>query len=382
MNQHMKKNLLKSLFLGLSILFFSQFTFAQLSITPASGPNVCDGTAAISNPSSVIQSSITWYGMGAVIATNTYQIGNLCPGNYGVYYNQSNPAGGIDSMTATFIILGGVINPCANFNVSLTTTPCSTVSSNDGSISPNVTGGTAPYMYMWNQGSVTQNIINLIPGFNYCVNVTDMNGCQMMVCDSMTVSGANTGDTLIVNNANCGPASTGNFVQQYEDCNFDFNACTSASMTASMTIGVDTLLTIWTFVDSMGVSIGTYTIYYYIPNGMSNGCVNLQFMLYCPIKSGNVKTIVVNDMVQLSGLNELVKNPFTVLNPMGSELNVQFDEVTSGTIKLYNMTGQLVKSQVLDSVQHASIATTNLPAGTYFFQLEVGSTVYTQKVIK
>ncbi|MCX8487056.1 MAG: T9SS type A sorting domain-containing protein [Crocinitomicaceae bacterium] len=378
----MKKNLLKSLFLGLSILFFSQFTFAQLSITPASGPNVCDGTAAISNPSSVIQSSITWYGMGAVIATNTYQIGNLCPGNYGVYYNQSNPAGGIDSMTATFIILGGVINPCANFNVSLTTTPCSTVSSNDGSISPNVTGGTAPYMYMWNQGSVTQNIINLIPGFNYCVNVTDMNGCQMMVCDSMTVSGANTGDTLIVNNANCGPASTGNFVQQYEDCNFDFNACTSASMTASMTIGVDTLLTIWTFVDSMGVSIGTYTIYYYIPNGMSNGCVNLQFMLYCPIKSGNVKTIVVNDMVQLSGLNELVKNPFTVLNPMGSELNVQFDEVTSGTIKLYNMTGQLVKSQVLESVQQASIATTNLPAGTYFFQLEVGSTVYTQKVIK
>ena len=378
----MKKNLLKSLFLGLSLLFFSQFTFAQLSITPASGPNVCDGTAALSNPSSVIQSSITWYGMGAIIATNTYQIGNLCPGNYGVYYNQSNPAGGIDSMTATFIILGGGPNPCANFNVSLTTTPCSTVSSNDGSISPNVTGGTAPYMYMWNQGSVTQDIINLIPGFNYCVVVTDMNNCQMMVCDSMTVSGANTGDTLIVNNANCGPASTGNFVQQYEDCNFDFNACDSASMTASMTIGVDTLLTIWTFVDSMGVSIGTYTIYYYIPNGMSNGCVDLQFILYCPIKSSNIKTIVVNDMVQLSGVNEIVKNPFSVINPMGNELSVQFDEVTTGTMRLYNMTGQVVKTQSLSSVQQATIATSNLPTGTYFFQLEVGSTVYTQKVIK
>jgi hypothetical protein len=382
MNQHMKKNLLKSLFLGLSILFFSQFTFAQLSITPASGPNVCDGTAALSNPSSVIQSSITWYGMGAIIATNTYQIGNLCPGNYNVSYNQANPAGGIDSLNAFFIILGGGPNPCANFNVTLTTTPCSTVSSNDGSISPNVTGGTAPYMYQWNQGSVTQDITNLIPGYNYCVNVTDMNGCQMMVCDSMTVSGSNTGDTLIVNNANCGPASTGNFVQQYEDCNFDFNACTSASMTASMTIGVDTLLTIWTFVDSMGVSIGTYTIYYYIPNGMSNGCVDLQFMLYCPIKSSNIKTIVVNDVVQLSGVNEIVKNPFSVINPMGNELSVQFDEVTSGTMRLYNMNGQVVKTQSLSSVQQATIATSNVPAGTYFFQLEVGSTVYTQKVIK
>jgi hypothetical protein len=378
----MKKNLLKSLFLGLSILFFSQLTFAQLSITPASGPNVCDGTAALSNPSSVIQSSITWYGMGAVIATNTYQIGNLCPGNYGVYYNQSNPAGGIDSMTATFIILGGGPNPCANFNVTLTTTPCSTVSSNDGSISPNVTGGTAPYAYLWSQGSVTQNIINLIPGFTYCVNVVDANGCQMNVCDSMTVSGANTGDTLVVNNANCGPAAVGNFVQQYEDCNFYFNACTGASMTSSTMIGNDTLQTVWTFVDSMNFTMATYTVYYYIPNGMANGCVNLQFILYCPIKSSNIKTIVVNDMAQLSGVKEIVKNPFTVLNPMGNELNVQFDVVTSGTMKLINMNGQVVKTQTLSAVQQATIATTNVPAGTYFFQLEVGSTVYTQKVIK
>jgi hypothetical protein len=378
----MKKQLLNSLFLGLSLLFLSQFSFAQLNITPASGPNVCDGTAALSNPSSVIQSSITWYGNGAIIATNTYQIGNLCPGNYNVYYNQANPAGVIDSMNAFFIILGGTTNPCANFNVTLTTTPCSTVSSNDGSILTNVTGGTAPYFYNWSTGNTLPNLYNLIPGYTYCVNVTDANGCQMNVCDSMTISGSNTGDTLVVNNTNCGPAAVGNFVQLYEDCNFNFNACTSASMTSSMTIGVDTLLTIWTFVDSMGVSIGTYTIYYYIPNGMANGCVDLQFMLYCPIKSSNIKTIVVNDMVQLSGVNEIVKNPFSVINPIGNELSVQFDEITSGTMRLYNMNGQVVKTQSLSSVQQATIATANVPAGTYFFQLEVGSTVYTQKVIK
>jgi hypothetical protein len=147
-------------------------------------------------------------------------------------------------------------------------------------------------------------------------------------------------------------------------------------------IGVDTLQTVWTFVDSNNVTIGTYMIYFYIPNGTGNGCVNLQFVLYCPIKSSIIKTIIVNDAVQLSGLNEVVKNPFSVINPMGSELNVQFDEVTTGTMRLYNMNGQMVKTQSLVSVQQASIATTNLPAGTYFFQLEVGSTVYTQKVIK
>jgi hypothetical protein len=42
-----------------------------------------------------------------------------------------------------------------------------------------------------------------------------------------------------------------------------------------------------------------------------------------------VNTIVVNDIVELSGLsdlNDLVTNPFTVLNPMCNELNIQFDE--------------------------------------------------------
>jgi hypothetical protein len=379
----MKQNLLKSMFLGLSFLFLAQFSFAQLTITPASGPNVCDGTAAISNTSGVIQSSITWYGNGAIIATNTYQIGNLCPGVYGVNYIQSTLMGGIDSLNATFIILGGGPNPCANFNVTLNTTPCS-AGSNDGSILSNVTGGTPPYSFTWNQGSITQDLSNLMPGF-YCVNVTDVTGCQMNICDSMTITGANTGDTLVVNNANCGPTAFGTLVQQFEDCKFNFNACASASMTSSNMIGNDTLQTVWTFIDTMNVTMETYTMYNYIPNGMANGCLNLQFILYCPFKTGNVNTIVVNDIVELSGLsdlNDLVKNPFTVLNPMGNELNVQFDELTSGTMKLFNINGQVVKSQTLTFVKQASIATTNLSAGTYFLQLEIGSTVYTQKVIK
>jgi hypothetical protein len=378
----MKQNLLKSMLLGLSFLLLAQFSFAQLTITPASGPNVCDGTAAISNTSGVIQSSITWYGNGAIIATNTYQIGNLCPGVYGVYYSQSTLMG-IDSLSATFIILGGGPNPCANFNVTLNTTPCS-AGSNDGSILSYVTGGTPPYSFTWNQGSITQDLYNLWPGV-FCVNVMDATGCQMNVCDSMTITGANTGDTLVVNNANCGPTAVGTLVQQFEDCKFNFNACASASMTSSNMIGNDTLQTVWTFVDTMSVTMETYTMYNYIPNGMANGCLNLQFILYCPIKTGNVNTIVVNDIVELSGLsglNNLVKNPFTVLNPMGNELNIQFDEVTSGTMKLFNINGQVVKSQTLTFVQQASIATTNLSVGTYFLQLEIGSRVYTQKVIK
>jgi hypothetical protein len=87
-------------------------------------------------------------------------------------------------------------------------------------------------------------------------------------------------------------------------------------------------------------------------------------------------------MVQVSGLNEVLKNPFTVINPMGDELNVQFDEETSGIIKLFDMHGQIVKTQTLHSVQKVAIPTINLSSGMYFLQLEVDSIVYTQKVIK
>jgi hypothetical protein len=371
--------------LGFFFLAATQL-FAQLNVTPVSGPNMCDGTAALINPSSVIQSSITWYGNGAIIATNTYQIGNLCPGNYGVSYVQSNPAGGLDSLNTSFFISGGV-NPCLNFNVTLTTTPCSTVSSNDGSISPNVTGGTAPYMYMWNQGSVTQNIINLIPGFTYCVNVVDANGCQMNVCDSMTVSGSNTGDTLVVNNANCGPAAVGNFVQLYEDCNFNFNACTSASMTSSTMIGNDTIQTVCTFVDSMGVTIGTYTINYYLPNGMANGCVNLQFILYCSIKSSNsnIKTIVVNDMAQLSGVasvNENTLNAVKYNNPINDELAIQFPTNADYELAIYDLSGKKMYHANFNNASVAYISTAQLKAGSYILTVSTKSEQIAIKLVK
>lgn len=51
----MKKYLLKTYSLGISILFLAQFSFGQLNITSASAPNTCDGTAALSNPSTIIQ---------------------------------------------------------------------------------------------------------------------------------------------------------------------------------------------------------------------------------------------------------------------------------------------------------------------------------------
>ena len=50
----------------------------------------------------------------------------------------------------------------------------------NGSITINPKGGTAPYTYLWNNGSDTQTIENLAPG-TYKVVITDANGCTKEV---------------------------------------------------------------------------------------------------------------------------------------------------------------------------------------------------------
>ncbi|MCB0668879.1 MAG: T9SS type A sorting domain-containing protein [Saprospiraceae bacterium] len=59
----------------------------------------------------------------------------------------------------------------------LKNTPIS-MTSNDGSIIANVSGGTPNYNYIWNTGGMSDRIENLGPG-TYSVQVTDGNGCQI-----------------------------------------------------------------------------------------------------------------------------------------------------------------------------------------------------------
>ena len=60
-------------------------------------------------------------------------------------------------------------------------TPASCFNTSDGSLDIDVTGGNAPYQYIWSNGAVTQNLV-AVAGGTYTVTVTDNNGCQ----DSLT----------------------------------------------------------------------------------------------------------------------------------------------------------------------------------------------------
>lgn len=82
------------------------------------------------------------------------------------------------------------INSPPELNISTSSTPATTDGGSDGSVSANISGGTAPYSYSWSTGGTNQTETGLSYGI-YTVTVTDANGC------SKTAS-------VVVNEPQCG----------------------------------------------------------------------------------------------------------------------------------------------------------------------------------
>ncbi len=99
----------------------------------------------------------------------------LCPGNT---YTITISIGCGQQFQDTVILNNtGTLNVVKNSTQSTCATP--------GTASVTVTGGTAPYTYLWSTGATTSNIGGLGAG-NYCVTINDNKGCQDSVCFIIT----------------------------------------------------------------------------------------------------------------------------------------------------------------------------------------------------
>lgn len=315
---------LKFLFLTLfSVISLSVFSQTQVYTTNTSGPNICDGTAAL-DTTNVNMTSIFWQGMGAIINQGSYMIGNLCPGTYIVAFSIN----GSPSTSITFVITAGTLNPCTNFGGFTTTTNSVDSTTCDGVITATVTGGQAPYTYLWSNASTTPYIGNLCPD-SYCCYVTDINGCNTTICDTVGIQSPNYGDTLIINGNNC-QFPQGNVISTLEYCSFNYNAVDSAylSFVQLPTNPLDSNMALnWEFVDTLGVTTFLTTV---APLVNVSGCYEFTLILYCYQKSLNIKTIIVNDADALflseSGINELSMNYrklIKVIDMMGKETKLE-----------------------------------------------------------
>jgi gliding motility-associated-like protein len=80
-----------------------------------------------------------------------------------------------------------------------------TCGQNNGSITASVNGGSQPISYLWSNNATTSSISNLTAGV-YSVTVTDANGCQGILSDTVT-NGSGLSVSVSLTDATCGQAN-------------------------------------------------------------------------------------------------------------------------------------------------------------------------------
>lgn len=364
--------LLFTLFIGAS----SALAQGLVDTWDTSSPNVCDGGAFITDSLNVTETSIYWAGSGSVLQQGGFYINNLCPGTYTVTYSLNGT-----TITETFTIIGGSGSPCAGFYVNLDSTPSSGGFLCDGTAQVTTFGGTAPYAYLWDNGSTSSTSVNLCESVYY-VTVTDANGCT--VTGSVYVP--NNGDsTLVIDNTggydstNINGSIGSNWI---EDCEIDFGAIDSAFIQNGV-INNGTIDVTWVLVDSNGVIVNTYTETYIIGDSL-NGNYTVAVTIFCPQRVSGVNNIEIVDVItidQVAGISDEQEIEFSVSNPFNEEMIVRFNSATDRTITLIDMTGAIVMSS-MEKEQIIRLNTSILKNGMYILNVSDSNGIATKKLIK
>lgn len=157
---------------------------ATISITPVRCFGENNGVAAVSIAGGSSGYSFSW---NTTPPQTTATISNLKPGTYIVSINGT----GACSIKDTAIITQP--QPLS-LSVNVSPEKCD---NNNGSLTAVVTGGTAPYNYLWSNGTATAAATSLSAG-SYSLDVTDARGCSI-----------DTTNLLIINQVNPQKASLG-----------------------------------------------------------------------------------------------------------------------------------------------------------------------------
>ena len=131
----------------------------------------------------------------------TEDLTNVIAGNYTVTITDAN--------LCTAIVSGNVTEPAtALAGATVVTNVSCGGSGNDGSIDLTVSGGTGPYLFLWSNGAITEDISGLIIG-TYTVTITDANGCTANASGDVVGSASTFTGSTVVTNVACTGGSTG-----------------------------------------------------------------------------------------------------------------------------------------------------------------------------
>ena len=138
------------------------------SLKASSCSATSDGYAAVSVSGGNAPFSYVWSDAG----TNAVRTG-ISAGTYGVKVTDAN--GCSDSISV-------VVNSGAGFSLAWDSTrSVSCYGGSDGYLSASISGGTAPFAYSWNIGSLSGSSANMLSAGNYILTVTDGAGCSQTI---------------------------------------------------------------------------------------------------------------------------------------------------------------------------------------------------------
>ncbi|MFT4666347.1 MAG: hypothetical protein ACI9XB_003312 [Gammaproteobacteria bacterium] len=132
------------------------------------------------------------------------------------FYYDNN--GTTTEYTSDVILVDGQVDVTSKPSVDMETiVEASTSSSSDGSITVNITGGTAPYDVLWSNDEFSMNLMNLSVG-NYSCTVTDVNTCSTANGPYSVEATVSSNNIKGLNNFNLSPNPANDFV----NINVDF----------------------------------------------------------------------------------------------------------------------------------------------------------------
>ena len=139
--------------------------------------NGCDSIvtgmlSVLPDPSFAIN-AVLCVGDSVIVGTSIYS-------ENGIYQDTFPASTGCDSIVTTTVFVLDEIT----LEINATVLPTG-YSLSDGEALVNVTGGAGGFTFVWSTGETTQNITNVTGGEEYCVTVTDGNGCSAETCDTI-----------------------------------------------------------------------------------------------------------------------------------------------------------------------------------------------------
>jgi gliding motility-associated-like protein len=366
---------------------------------PSNGVQTFSYSILVNGPQFIILSS-----NNSCNTSSGAQLSVQTSGNYSYLWNNGATTSNITNLTAgIYTVTATDQNGCTNnqtFQIttnSIALTPTiihpSCQGLNNGAIQLNISGGTAPYTYTWNNGASTRDIQQLAAG-NYSVVVTDANGCTSSISNQLnnlsslaitsttgniTCAGNNNGwintnatggvapytitwsNGLTQNNVN--NLAAGNYSVNYTDA---FGCSTQATFTISSTI------------DSIAVDFTTSDVKCYgDSSGSINTIINGGTAPYSYLWSNNSTTGLINNLAQgvytvtITDANGCavtksvgVSQPLSPLQVTASLYHISCKGDSTGTIELF-VSGSLGNYAYLWSNNSTTKRINNLKAGIY-----------------